>query len=101
MTKTTKTTKALLVALPAAALVLGGVGIAAAIDGPPAAPVTEQEQVQQDLPCDPVRDRDRLQERIQQQDLPCDQDRVQDRDQDRIHDPVQRHDRVHDWLADR
>ncbi|TNC24140.1 hypothetical protein [Amycolatopsis alkalitolerans] len=99
----TKLKKALLAALPAAALVIGGgVGIAAAA-GEPAPPVTEQVtstvQHQQQGPgygdqlrlrdgtCDQVPDRDQL------------QDRDQLRDRDQIHDPVQ--ERLHDWLADR
>jgi hypothetical protein len=97
----TRTRKALLATLPAAALVIGGVGVAAAAGAPPTRPVTRQEQVtvqQRQVPeygsqlrlrdgsCDPG-DQDRLQER----------DRLQDRDQ--VHDPIR--DRLHDRLADR
>lgn len=106
----TRVRKALLVALPAAALVIGGVGIAAAAGGQPTAPVTEQQQVtstvqeQQQAPGygDQVRQRNQVQ--VRDQDKPrdgtCDPvgdqipDRDQNRDHDRVHDPIQ--DRLHD-----
>lgn len=120
----TKVRKALLVALPAVALVIGtGVGIAAAAGGQPAAPVTERvtstvqqqrqapdhgDQVQlrtqdqlwlQDGSCEPaedqVRDRDRIHDPI------TDQGRDRDQVHDPIHDQVQDRDQLHDPLADR
>lgn len=102
-----KVKKALLVALPTAALVIGGVGIAAAAGEQPTAPVTEQQQVtstveeQQQMPGhgDQVRQRDQVQLR----DGTCDPvgDQIPDRDQtrDRVHDPIQDRDRLHDGMG--
>ncbi len=102
----TKVRKALLVALPAAALVIGGVGIAAAAGGQPTAPVTEQQQVTstvQEQRQAPVHgDQVRLRNQDQLRDGTCDPvgdqlpDRDQVRDRDQVHDPVHDQDRLHD-----
>lgn len=98
----TNVTKALLVA---ALVIGGGVGITAAADGRPTAPVVEQARVtstvQQQAPADggPVRPQDQVRLR----DGTCDPvgDRLQDRDQDRLHipDQVQDRDQWHDRLG--
>lgn len=102
----TKVRKALLVALPAVALVIGSVvGIAAAAGGRPTTPVVEQERVtssvQQQAPANGGQVR--LPDQVRLRDRTCDPvgDHLQDRDRLQVHDPVQDRDQAHDRLGDR